>query len=252
MSDIDKDFFNALALLHSTAENSTEELRRMLDACIERKHGRGKTLAARMPKRFLHNIELHDDATSATRTTMRREVAEGSGTASPFAVDLTENIASGGTCRAVDAKAFEVAYEECCNDEDVPRISIPDEGLSVDGAVCKICNGAKLGALILLECQECQEAYHPLCHQPPIVDVDVYDPRFVWRCRRCVDTSSSSVTPSKIKVMGKGYVDKVRQINVVEEKKNVSGSKTLGKRCGVSLGKYGTHRNNTNNTQQYE
>lgn len=50
----------------------------------------------------------------------------------------------------------------------------------------KICNGTKLGPLILLECQECQEAYHPLCHQPPVIDVDVYDPRIVWRCKRCV------------------------------------------------------------------
>lgn len=54
----------------------------------------------------------------------------------------------------------------------------------------KICNGAKLGPLILLECQECQEVYHPLCHQPPVVDIDVYDPRIVWRCRKCMDTSS--------------------------------------------------------------
>lgn len=42
----------------------------------------------------------------------------------------------------------------------------------------------------MLECQECQEVYHPLCHQPPVVDIDVYDPRIVWRCRKCVDTSS--------------------------------------------------------------
>lgn len=47
----------------------------------------------------------------------------------------------------------------------------------------------KLGPLILLECQECQDVYHPLCHQPPVVDIDVYDPRIVWRCRKCTDTS---------------------------------------------------------------
>lgn len=56
----------------------------------------------------------------------------------------------------------------------------------------KVCNGAKLGPLILLECQECQEVYHPLCHQPPVVDIDVYDPRIVWRCGKCTDAASVS------------------------------------------------------------
>ncbi|XP_032690920.1 integrator complex subunit 12-like [Odontomachus brunneus] len=240
-SDIDKDFSNALALLHSTAENSAEKLRRMLDACIEKKHGRGKTLAARMPRRFLQSIELHDDATPATRTSRRCEYAQGRTTRremkkmdSPETTSLLigENIADR---RAADVEAF----EEHCNDEDVPRISIPDEGLTADGNVCKICNGAKLGALILLECQECQEAYHPLCHQPPIVDVDVYDPRFVWRCRLCIEKSATS---SKVKTTGRGPANKVRQTDgAVKETENTPGTRMLGKRRGVFLGRNGMH-----------
>ncbi|XP_014482328.1 PREDICTED: integrator complex subunit 12-like [Dinoponera quadriceps] len=240
-SDIDQDFFNALALLHSTAENSTEKLRRLLDTCIEKKYGRGKTLAARMPKGFLQNVELRDNATPATRTsrkreymqgrTMKRKFVDGSETVPFLEVDVAENNVN---CRAVDVKVFEVAYEECSNDEDVPRISIPDEGLSADGTVCKICNGVKLGALILLECQECQEAYHPLCHQPPIVDVDVYDPRFIWRCRRCMETSSSSLlsaTSSKVKTTENSSIGKARQTDsVIKKKENIQGSKMLEKK----------------------
>lgn len=111
----------------------------------------------------------------------------------------------------------------------------------------KICNGAKLGALILLECQECQEAYHPLCHQPPIVDVDVYDPRFVWRCRPCVEKSSSlsSATSSKVKTTGRGSASKVRQTDgAAKEKEDAPGTRMLGRRRGVFLGRSGTHRAN--------
>lgn len=89
----------------------------------------------------------------------------------------------------------------------------------------KICNGAKLGPLILLECQECQEAYHPLCHQPPVIDVDVYDPRFVWRCRRCMETSSA--ISIKVRILEKGSVaKKIRRNNdTIKGKVNISGLK---------------------------
>lgn len=143
--DIDKDFFNALALLHSTAENSAEKLRRMLDACIEKTYGRGKTLSVRMPKKFLQKFELYDDASPATRISRRREYAQGramkreivddSESASLLEADVAENIAYR---RATDRKVLEITLEECCNDEDVPRISIPDEGLSAEGIVCKV------------------------------------------------------------------------------------------------------------------
>lgn len=143
-SDIDKEFSNALALLHSIAENSAEKLRRMLDACIEKKHGRGKTLAVRMPRGFLQSVELHDDAAPTTRTSSRCEYAPGRTTRreiekmdSPENTRLPvgENIADR---RAADVEALEVAFEEYRNDEDVPRISIPDEGLTADGNVCKV------------------------------------------------------------------------------------------------------------------
>lgn len=99
----------------------------------------------------------------------------------------------------------------------------------------KICNGAKLGPLILLECQECQETYHPLCHQPPVVDVDVYDPRFVWRCRRCVETSSAIST--KVKLLEKGSVEEEIRRNdamkdVIKENANISGLRVPGTRSG--------------------
>ncbi|XP_050461998.1 integrator complex subunit 12-like [Cataglyphis hispanica] len=233
MSDTytNEDLFDALALLHSTDENSAEKLRRMLDACIEKKYGRDKTLAARMPRRFLQNT---DDVIASMRISKKRdhvpgrcvktikgEIWDGSKVGSLLESNMTENITNHQTA---DIKVYEVNYEDCCDDQNVPRISIPDEG-SADGTVCKICNGAKLGPLILLECQECQEAYHPLCHQPPVIDVDVYDPRFVWRCRRCVETSSA--TSTKVRILEKRSVEKKirRNTDTIKGNANISGLK---------------------------
>ncbi|XP_072755371.1 integrator complex subunit 12 [Anoplolepis gracilipes] len=230
-----EDLFNALALLHSTDGNSAEKLRRMLDDCIEKKYGPGNTLAARMPRRFLQNT---DDANIPIRISKKRdyvqgrfvktikdEISDGPEVISLLESDTTENIKNH---QSADIKVFEIDYEDCCDDQNVPRISIPDEG-SADGIVCKICNGAKLGPLILLDCQECQDAYHPLCHQPPVIDVDVYDPRFVWRCRRCVETSSAISTKVRILEKGFGGKKKIRRNNDTI-KANISGLKMPGKR----------------------
>ncbi|XP_020279800.1 integrator complex subunit 12-like [Pseudomyrmex gracilis] len=215
--DYYEDFFDALALLHSTEEDSAEKLRRMLDSCIEKKCGPGKTLAARMPRRFLRS---NDKSSSYSMRTAKKRAAEISGEAvSLLAVDEETANRSLDNDDDDDVKVLEV-FEECCDSENFPRISIPDDG----SAVCKMCNGAKLGAMILLECQECQETYHPLCHQPPIVDVDVYDPRFVWRCKRCLETPVISS-----RTVEKESAKEVREHNDTLRK---DVRKILGKRNG--------------------
>ncbi|TGZ48878.1 Integrator complex subunit 12 [Temnothorax longispinosus] len=167
-SDIDEDLLDALALLHSTERDSEEKLRRMLDTCIERKHGIEKTLAARMPKRFLQNVnesalpmqfsKRHDHVAQG-RSVVKTEIWNGNPEIiSLLEVDEPESIENH---RTSDVKVFEVDYyEDCCEDgKDIPRISIPDEGFA-DGTVCK--------------CQKHQEAYHLLCHQPLISNVGAF------------------------------------------------------------------------------
>lgn len=144
-SDIDEDFFDAIVLLHSTEQDSAEKLRRMLDACIERRHGPGKTLAVRMPKRFLQNVDesalpmqtsKKQDYVTQERSAIKTEIWDPGDPEiiSLFKADKAENIRNH---RMPDVKMFEIDYENCCEDEDIPRISIPDEG-SADGTVCKV------------------------------------------------------------------------------------------------------------------
>ncbi|XP_076645551.1 uncharacterized protein LOC143355000 [Halictus rubicundus] len=231
-SDTDtKDFFNALALLHSTDEDSADKLRKMLDASIEKKLGFDRTLRARVPKRYYRNTKSRGNGT-VLLSTDKSEKQDGTlrkndnapkrlTSVPPLVNNMVKN--DWGRMRIFDGQAdielngkpmktldnttknnyklFESFDEEDIEvDEDssergdIPRISIPDEG-SGDGQFCKVCNGTKLGPLILLECQDCQEAYHPLCHQPPVVDVDVYDPRIVWHCNNCIDAVSTNHEP---------------------------------------------------------
>lgn len=137
-SDVDiGEFSNALALLHSTEEDSTEKLRRMLDACIEKKYGPGKTLAARMPKRFLQDNSLVP-SNSKRRLNMRgqgetqNEIWDGC--QQIVSLSQTGDIADRSM---IDVRVLEVDYVNCYDEEDIPQISIPDEG-STDTTVCKV------------------------------------------------------------------------------------------------------------------
>ncbi|KAI4504844.1 hypothetical protein M0802_000394 [Mischocyttarus mexicanus] len=148
-AEIDEEFFDALALLRPNEDDSAEKLRKMLDEQIEKRYGKSKTLAVRMPKEFL-NKEITRCKTYSKNSIKKK-----------FTTD----------------KNIEIIVSDNNNNK------IKDKS---------ICNGTKLGPLILLECQECQEIYHPLCHNPAVIDIDVYDPRLVWRCGKCVEVTASS------------------------------------------------------------
>ncbi|XP_043505703.1 integrator complex subunit 12-like [Polistes fuscatus] len=209
-TEIDEEFFDALVLLRSNDDDSTEKLRKMLDEQIEKRYGKSKTLAVRMPKECLqkeitrcktysksslkftpeknpeinepdnHCNEINEKSVKKIKINVQRTYDEGNDDDDD---DDEDNYDDDNDDDDNDNDEFEKI--------DIPRISIPDD-IATDGALCKICNGTKLGPLILLECQECQEIYHPLCHNPAVIDIDVYDPRLVWRCGKCVEVRASS------------------------------------------------------------
>ncbi|KAF7419063.1 hypothetical protein HZH68_001716 [Vespula germanica] len=222
-ADIDEEFFDALALLRSNEDDSAEKLRKMLDEQIEKRYGTSKTLAFRMPKEFLQKERTSWKTYSKNSIKLTYDKNQVTNESSNKANDTNDK--SVEIVEVNFKKIYEEEYEEF-EKIDVPRISIPDD-ISNDGALCKICNGTKLGPLILLECQECQEIYHPLCHNPAVVDIDVYDPRLVWRCGKCVEATASTYETTTLEEERKGDVKKItnnkfaKSVNVEKKKRCV-------------------------------
>ncbi|XP_019625368.1 PREDICTED: integrator complex subunit 12-like isoform X3 [Branchiostoma belcheri] len=64
-----------------------------------------------------------------------------------------------------------------------------DEFAEEMGLVCVICRQMNVTpGNQLVECAECHNLYHQDCHRPPVTDSDVNDPRKVWYCQRCTRT----------------------------------------------------------------
>ncbi|KAL0113281.1 hypothetical protein PUN28_012440 [Cardiocondyla obscurior] len=151
-SDIREDLFDALAQLRSTDQGSAEKLREMLDARIEKKYGLRKTLAARMPKQFLQNIESalpirdskeHDCRLAETCNVVKTENWNGDPEVISFLeIDELDNFENH---RISDLKVLEAEYEDCREEEqDIPRISIPDQEF-VNGTLCKLTSEGGVG-----------------------------------------------------------------------------------------------------------
>lgn len=74
---------------------------------------------------------------------------------------------------------------------------------------CVVCREMDVGPRNrLVECSECHSLYHQECHQPPVSEADMEDPRSIWYCSDCIKTinrmnqkashSSPKNTPSTI------------------------------------------------------
>lgn len=50
----------------------------------------------------------------------------------------------------------------------------------------------------LVECVDCQKYYHQQCHFPPITEMDLNDPRFVWYCSSCEENITTANSNASI------------------------------------------------------
>jgi len=46
----------------------------------------------------------------------------------------------------------------------------------------------------LVECIECHSLYHQECHDPPVAEADMNDPRSAWYCSNCTKAMSKIVS----------------------------------------------------------
>ncbi|KAK1138085.1 hypothetical protein K0M31_002572 [Melipona bicolor] len=130
-SDVDEEFYNALALLHSTENDSAEKLRKMLHTSIEKKYGFDKSLIARMPKKFPQNAKI----CGKSETSWRKK-----GSDKLFRYNCSSPLFSANNTTESNWKPTKISdadVEDCSEKTDIPRISIPDEGFG-DGLLCKV------------------------------------------------------------------------------------------------------------------
>ncbi|XP_033216365.1 integrator complex subunit 12-like [Belonocnema kinseyi] len=173
-SDTEGKIYKGLALMHSREKSSTKKLRMMLDSFIAKKCGPEQTLESRIPRNFLKKVESCQQIPQVLS-----EVDSSSVDSEIFSDGVDEILLMPIKIRSESEDSLDM--------DEVPRISIPDEGFG-DGALCLVCNGSNLGPFILLECHNCEEVYHPLCHQPPVTEIDIYDPELIWFCGNCTQT----------------------------------------------------------------
>jgi hypothetical protein len=65
----------------------------------------------------------------------------------------------------------------------------------------------------LVECIECHSLYHQECHQPPVAEADMNDPRSAWYCSDCTKATGKMV--SCICVCTTAFVDGVLVVDVI-------------------------------------
>ncbi|CAG9785029.1 unnamed protein product [Diatraea saccharalis] len=185
MSSIDFDPSIKLCLkyLHSSAPDSTEQLRLTLDDVIKQTYGSSKTLGNVLPKKYLNEEKM-----SSPRSKHKSEKSTGKlvpiPQPSPQQIQIPERENDDGS--VMDGElAFDLLEEDL---------------------TCAVCRQIAVQAgNRLVECDACHALYHQDCHKPVISDSDMSSG---WQCASCLSSqgftagyskvSSSSKSPSHI------------------------------------------------------
>lgn len=183
MSSIDFDPAIKLCLkyLHSSALDSTEQLRLTLDDHIRQTYGSAKTLGNVLPKKYLNEEKLenprnkHRNEKSTTKTVALPQQ-------SPQQIQIPERENDDGS--VIDGEL---------------SLDLLEEDLT-----CAVCRQISVQAgNRLVECDVCCALYHQDCHKPVISDSDIASG---WQCATCISSQiaagyskiSSSKSPSHI------------------------------------------------------
>jgi integrator complex subunit 12 len=163
MEIVDPYLTTALKLLHSSAQDSAEKLRIMLDNEITKSHDKSKLVSNLLTKK-----QLNDE----------------------------KNAPGSGFKKQKPKKTEEVKVLRPQSPSQEPIPIIDDSGDEGEGAMddlldlsCVICRQVESTPNNqLCECNECTNLYHQLCHDPKIVS----DNQSSWVCSSCKSKSKSS------------------------------------------------------------
>jgi len=160
--ELDPLFVRALRLLHSKSKDSDIQLKALMDECIrQRKAGLPINIPTPQPAPIVQGVPAKRQ---------RLEISVGATGPPPGGSKMVSS--------PMTPSPASLAVEET-EDMDIDFQSLND-------CTCCICksfnqeNGNKL-----MECHTCQNLYHQECHNPPITDEEVSDPRLVWNCSNC-------------------------------------------------------------------
>ncbi|XP_063621793.1 integrator complex subunit 12 [Cydia splendana] len=177
MSSIDFDPSIKLCLkhLHSSASDSTEQLRLTLDDIIRQTYGSAKTLANTLPKKYLNEEKLESPR---------------------MAKHKSEKASSSKTVPIPQQSPQQLQIPERENDDG----SVMDGELAFDlleeDLTCAVCRQIAVQAgNRLVECEACHALYHQDCHKPVISDNDV---SASWQCASCLASQGFVTSYTKI------------------------------------------------------
>ncbi|XP_046456264.1 integrator complex subunit 12-like isoform X2 [Daphnia pulex] len=216
----------AISLLHSSAKDSGDQLKSMLDEAIRLKNETNSSVSKLPPpltmiKRKKSDFFIDEDVPLSKR---RKESPRSSQPSSPSSSVLEKN------------KESKRKHDNMFNDDEVvpkkfkdsPRSSQPgspagssprnsrspsvarksddldslndadDLAQEIMDLHCVICTGLDVtSGNQLVECQECHGLYHQECHQPNISDAEVNDPRSVFFCSDCSKSMKKTASRPK-------------------------------------------------------
>ncbi|XP_026328856.1 integrator complex subunit 12 [Hyposmocoma kahamanoa] len=186
MSSIDFDPSIKLCLkyLHSSAPDSTEQLRLTLDDLIRQTYGNSKTLGQVLKKKYLAEEKMESRS-----------------------INKTEKATTSKTVPIPQQSPQQIQIPEQENDDG----SVMDGELAFDlleeDLTCAVCRQIAVQAgNRLVECDACHALYHQDCHKPVISDSDMGT---IWQCASCLSSqgfasgysskgSSASKSPSGV------------------------------------------------------
>ncbi|CAH1407384.1 unnamed protein product [Nezara viridula] len=162
-----------LILLKSPSEESVEELRSMLVETIHQKYNGRKQYKMIPPVTGCENNERIKSKDAKSHSSSDHKHKHGG---------FSPSVTASPDSYASDSDSSSTNSEMVILEEDV---------------TCSVCReGVYTQWNQIMDCAECHAVYHQQCHNPPVPDSDVSDPRVVWYCRNCTKTLSKPKTSS--------------------------------------------------------